>query len=208
MGLFSFINRKKREIKNDDTKFVFDTVIESPEEKKETQPINKNNSKVLSKTTQFKEENDKLSSIQLECIDKYKTQTISVLSIPQSLFDKNFCEAVVRINAHAIAFIPKEFVPLELCKIAVEINPLVIKNIPADLREQIIDYKKLEELSEDFRKEKDKTLIELMEECIPGYEITFAPDSGLHNEGGSLADQFEYYREHSDQFEYYREHPL
>ena len=196
MGLFSFINRKKCEINNDDTEFILDTAIESIEEKKETKPINQTNSKALSRTTRSKEGNAKLSSIQLEYIDKYKTQTISVLSIPQSLFDKNFCEAVVRINAHAIAFIPKEFVTLELCKIAVEINPLVIKNIPVGLREQIIDYKKLEKLSENFRKEKDKTLIEEMEEYIPGNKKTFATDSGLHNEGGSLSDQFEYYREH------------
>lgn len=196
MDLFSFINTKNREIKNDDTEFVLDTAIESIENKKEAKPINPTDSKAFSKTTRREKINAMLSSTQLEYIDKYKAQTISVLSIPQSLFDQNFCEAVVRINAHAIAFIPKEFVTLELCKIAVKRNPLVIKNIPADLREQIIDYKKLENLSENFRKEKDKTLIEEMVEYIPGNEKTFATDSGLHDEGGSLDDQFEYYREH------------
>ena len=39
MGLFSFINRKKCEMKNDDTEFILDTAIESIEEKKETKPF-------------------------------------------------------------------------------------------------------------------------------------------------------------------------
>ena len=72
MDLFSFINTKNREIKNDDTEFVLDTAIESIENKKEAKPINPTDSKAFSKTTRREKINAMLSSTQLEYIDKYK----------------------------------------------------------------------------------------------------------------------------------------
>lgn len=195
MGLFSFIKRKNREMSKNDTKSIFDATVKSQEVKKTTEQPHKEFA-LKTQLTQTPKSAPKLSPIQLDYIKKYKEQTISVLDIPQNLFDDFFCKTVIEINAHAISFVPKKFVTLELCKIAVKQNPLVIKSIPTEFKSQISDYKKLEKLSEEFRKEKDKTTFEEMTEYIPGSDKKFAPDSGLYNAGGSLGDQFEYYREH------------
>ena len=195
MSLFSFIRRKNCRTLKDDTKHISNTAVELQEVKTATKPLSEDFSQ-QPKSTQTKKRAHEFSPDQLDYIEKYKAQTISVLDIPQNIFDNYFCKAVVEINAHAISFIPQKFVTLELCQIAVAKNPLVIKNIPEEFRIQIADYEKLEKRTDDFRKEKDKSTAEEMEAYIPGHDKTFAPDSGLYNAGGSLSDQFEYYKEH------------
>ena len=197
----TYISSLNQNTENDETFISSERMLEVSECVKSSADVMENDgatSATINNTTAIENAIDRnFSDVQLDYIKKYKSKTISVLSIPQEVFDKKFCESIIKINAHSIMYIPKEFITLELCQLAVEINRLAIKDIPEEFRKQIGNYEELASGFYDFEKE-EQSIEEMMEEYIPGIEKQYAPDSGIYEAGGSLYDQFEYYREHDD----------
>lgn len=144
------------------------------------------------------EQISEMTQEQVELLRKLKTKVISFANIPDKFKDRCFCLEAVKINGHALKFVPLNIIDIQICIAAVENNKNAINHVPSKFRSEISNNIQISSSVKYNKTEDELTVKDMMEEYIPGKNKCYGISDYHSHDSGSLYDQLENIKDNLD----------